>query len=401
MSTIILGYARTPFTRFTGALGQVPATELGAHAIRAALTSAGIAPADVQQTIAGQVLQGGAGQNPARQSAVGAGIPLSSPAVTINAVCLSGMEAVVAAHRLIAAGECDVVVAVGQESMSLAPHAMVGSRRGTKYGQIGLIDTVEHDGLTDAFENRSMGLATDERNGVLGIGRAAQDAWAAGSHSKLAAAVESGVFDGEIAPLANPKDPQHPFAVDDGLRVDTTVDGLARLRAAFSADGTITAGNSSQITDGAAALVLVSESWAAQRGLVGIAKLVSHAFVSGPDLTLHSQPSNAIRAALAKTGSASGAFGERAVTAADLAAVEINEAFASVVVQSIEDLGVDPDIVNPHGGAIALGHPIGASGARIVGHLARTLAAVGPGALGAAGICGGGGQGSAVVLESL
>lgn len=389
MSTLIVGYARTPFVKFNGAFKDVPATVLGAHAVGAALSAAGIAPDAVQYVVGGHVLQAGAGQNPARQSGVGAGIPLSTPAVTINAVCLSGMEAIVAGHRMIAAGEADVVVALGQESMSLAPHALIGSRQGTKYGSATLLDTLEFDGLTDAYERRSMGLSTDEVNVSLGLGREEQDAFAATSHSRLAESLE---FVGdEIAPYTVAGRSPVTVSADDGLRADTTPDTLAALRSAFREGGSITAGNSSPITDGAAAVVLVSSDYAAAHGLTGLARVVSHALVSGPDVSLHSQPANAIEAALSRTDH----------TSADLAAVEINEAFAAVAVVSTRQLGVDPAIVNAHGGAIALGHPIGASGARIVGHLARRLAAAGPGSIGAAGICGGGGQGSAVILEAV
>jgi len=390
MSTVIVGYARTPFVKFNGQFATIPATELGAAAIRAALERAGVAADEVDRVFAGQVLQGAAGQNPGRQSAVGAGIPLTVPAITLNAVCLSGTEAVVAGARLIDAGEADIVVAVGQESMSLAPHAWSGSRAGKRYGTIELIDTLEHDGLTDAFEKRSMGSSTEEHNGELALTREEQDAWAAASHTRLAASQE--FLAGEITPFSVPgrKGPTLVTA-DDGLRADTTPESLAGLRPAFGATGSITAGNSSQITDGAAALVLMSERAAASRGIPAIARVLAHAFVAGPDVTLHAQPANAISAALAATP----------YEASDLAAVEINEAFAAVSVHSTHQLGVAPEIVNAHGGAIALGHPIGASGARIVGHLARRLAAAGPGTLGAAGICGGGGQGSAIILEAV
>lgn len=389
MSTLIAAYARTPFVKFNGTFKDVPASTLGAHAVTAALSAAGIAPDAVEYLVAGQVLLAGAGQNPSRQTAVAAGIPMSTPAMTINAVCLSGMEAIVAGHRMIAAGEAHVVVAVGQESMSLAPHALVGSRQGIKYGSATLIDTLEFDGLTDAFERRSMGLSTDEFNEPLRLGRDEQDAFAASSHSRLAAA-QAGLRD-EIAPFTVPGRTPVTVTDDDGLRADTTPEGLGRLRPAFREGGTITAGNSSQITDGAAAVVLVSSEYAQEHGIAGLARLVSHALVAGPDVSLHAQPSNAIAAALAKGGR----------SAAELSAVEINEAFAAVAVHSTRELGLAPEIVNAEGGAIALGHPIGASGARIVGHLARRLAAQGAGSLGAAGICGGGGQGSAVVLEAV
>ncbi|SDY63356.1 acetyl-CoA C-acyltransferase [Herbiconiux ginsengi] len=389
MSAVIVGYARTPFVKYCGQFASVPATELGAAAIRAALARAGITPGEVGFVYGGQVLQGGAGQNPARQSAVVAGIPLATPALTLNAVCLSGTEAIISGARLIDAGDADVVVAVGQESMTLAPHAWSGSRAGKRYGAIELVDTMDHDGLTDAFEHRSMGSSTEDRNAALGLTRADQDAWAAASHQRLDASTE--FLAGEIEPFAVPgrKGPTI-VSVDDGLRADTTVESLGALRPAFGGSGTITAGNSSQLTDGAAAVVLMSETAAASRGIPALARILAHAFVAGPDVSLHAQPANAIAAALARAGRAVG----------DLAAVEINEAFAAVAVHSTRQLGVDPAIVNPHGGAIALGHPIGASGTRIVGHLARRLASVGPGALGAAGICGGGGQGAAVILDS-
>lgn len=390
MTALIVGYARTPFVKFTGAFAAIPATTLGAHAISAALARAGVAPDEVQYVAAGQVLQGGAGQNPARQSAVGAGIPFTVPAMTLNAVCLSGSEAVAWAARLIDSGEVDIAVAVGQESMSLAPHVWSGSRAGQRYGSIELLDTVDHDGLRDAFERRSMGESTEAGNGQLGLGRAEQDAVAAASHTRAAASAD--LHADEIAPFTIAgRRGDTVISADDGVRAETTVETLAGLRPAFSQDGTITAGNASQITDGAAALVLMSPAAAAARGMTGIATVEAHALVAGPDVTLHAQPANAILAALAKVGA----------TPADLAAVEINEAFASVSVHSTALLGVDPDIVNAHGGAIALGHPIGASGARIVGLLARRLQALGSGSLGAAALCGGGGQGSAVILRAV
>ncbi|NKX54747.1 acetyl-CoA C-acyltransferase [Arthrobacter mobilis] len=389
MSALIAGYARTPFARFNGRLASVPATALGAHAATAALRRAGIAPQEVQRVIAGHVLQAGAGQNPARQTAVAAGIPLTVPALTLNAVCLSGMEAVVEAERLITGGEADIVLAVGQESMSLAPHVL-GARAGQKYGAMELIDTLEFDGLTDAFECRSMGASTEDGNIELGLDRDGQDAWAAASHQRAAA--HAAFHTGEIEPYTiTSRHGGTVVADDDGVRADTTAQTLAGLRPAFSTDGTITAGNSSQITDGAAALVLASPAAVERLGLSPLAAVESHALVAGPDVRLHNQPANAILAALEKAGAAP----------ADLAAVEINEAFAAVAVQSLRTLGLDGGTVNARGGAIALGHPIGASGARIVGTLARQLAEQGPGTLGAAGICGGGGQGSAVVLRSL
>jgi acetyl-CoA C-acetyltransferase len=389
MSALVAGYARTPFSRFNGHFASIPATSLGAHAITAALSRAGVDPAEVQRVIAGHVLQGGAGQNPARQSAVAAGIPLNVPAVTLNAVCLSGIEAVVAAERLIASGEADVVVALGQESMSLAPHVF-SARAGQKYGALQAVDTLEFDGLTDAFEKRSMGISTEDGNTDYGLDRACQDAWAATSHQRAEA--HAAFHAEEIAPYTLVSRRGDTVIIDDdGVRAGTTKESLASLRPAFSKEGTITAGNSSQITDGAAALVLVSPAAAERLGLSPIAVVESHALVAGPDVRLHDQPANAILAALKNINA----------IVEDLAAVEINEAFAAVSVQSVRTLGISPDIVNTRGGAIALGHPIGASGARIVGTLARQLADLGPGRLGAAGICGGGGQGSAIVLRSI
>ncbi|WP_062461901.1 acetyl-CoA C-acyltransferase [Demequina soli] len=384
MSVVIAGYARTPFARYCGAFARIPATALGAHAATAVLERAGVDPARVDRVVAGQVLQAGAGQNPARQAAIAAGVPMTVPASTLNVVCLSGTEAVAHGARLIASGEAEVVLAIGQESMTLAPHAYVGSRMGVRYGAIELLDTLADDGLTDAFERRSMGESTEAFSEPLGLTREEQDAWAAESHARLAASV---AFQAEeIAPLTPPR-ADDAVVADDGLRVGTTVESLGRLRAAFGGRGTITAGNASQITDGAAALVLARE------GLVDapLARILSWALVAGPDVSLHHQPAAAAEAALARAG--------RPV--ADLATVEINEAFAAVAVASTARLGVDPRLVNPHGGAIALGHPIGASGARIVGTAARTLAGLGSGALGVAAICGGGGQGSAVVLEAV
>lgn len=390
MTAYIAGYARTPFVKFTGQFAAQPATALGAHAVQAALSRAGVAADQVDQVVAGQVLQGGAGQNPARQTSVGAGISFGVPAQTINVVCLSGTEAVAQAARLVNAGEADVVVAVGQESMSLAPHVLP-MRAGTKYGAATLIDTVDHDGLTDAFDRVAMGALTESGNTPLGLTREAQDAFAAESHRRAAASAD--FWAGEIAPFTvASRRGDSVVSADDGVRADTTAEGLAALRPAFAKDGTITAGNASQITDGAAALVIVSAGAVERLGLKPLASIEATAFVAGPDTHLHSQPANAIKAALAKLSG---------VSANDLVAVEINEAFAAVGLQSTAELGLDPLIVNPHGGAIALGHPIGASGARIVGTLARQLAEEGSGSLGAVGICGGGGQGSAVVLKAL
>jgi acetyl-CoA C-acetyltransferase len=390
MAVVIAGYARTPFSRFTGRFADIPASDLAAHAIRAALARSSVEAAEVERIWGGQVLPAAAGQGPIRQAAVGAGIPLSSPAMTINAVCLSGMEAVIAAARNIEAGEHGIVVAAGMESMSRAPHAFRG-RAGARYGSIEVVDTLEHDALLDSFEHVSMGASTEAGNADNNVTREAQDAWAAGSHQR--SVVSAAFLAEEIAPYTLiSRAGETVVTDDDGVRADTTAESLAKLRGAFSADGTITAGNSSQITDGAAALVLMSEETAAARGITPLARIESHAAVAGPDTRLHAQPANAILAALARLDG---------VTPADLAAVEINEAFAAVAVRSVELLGIDGAIVNAHGGAIALGHPVGASGARIVGTLARQLVAAGSGSYGAAGICGGGGQGSAIVLRAI
>lgn len=390
MTVVLAGYARTPFVKFLGSFANVSAVELGAHAIGAALANAGVSAEQVDAVIAGHVLQAGLGQNTARQSAVAAGISLTTTAITVNAVCLSGTQAVADAVRLINTGDASIVVVVGQESMTNAPHVLPGSRKGTKYGAIELIDTMEFDGLTDAFQKRSMGISTEDANTPLGLTRAEQDEVAAASHQRSVAHAD--FVAAEIAPMTvTIGRTETVVATDDGVRDDTTIASLGKLRPAFSPQGTITAGNSSQISDGAAALVLMSTETAGALKLSPIAEVLATAFVAGPDVTLHSQPANAIAAAAGKAG----------VAVADLAAIEINEAFAAVSVQSTKDLGVSPEIVNATGGAIAIGHPIGASGTRIVGHLARRLAREGVGSIGAAGICGGGGQGSAVILRAL
>ncbi|MGA0568558.1 acetyl-CoA C-acyltransferase [Rathayibacter sp. KR2-224] len=387
-AALIASYARTPFLRFNGGFASIPAAELGAHALRAALSRAAIGPEQVDIVQGAQVIQAAAGQNPARQAAVKAGIPMTVPAITLNAVCLSGTLAIAAAAKLIEDGDADIVAVVGQESMSLAPHAWSGSRVGQKYGAVELIDTLELDGLTDAFQHVSMGASTEEYNTKLGITREEQDAYAASSHQRLAASAD--FVAGEIEPyeVASRKGATK-YSSDDGVRVETTAETLAALRPAFANNGTITAGNSSQITDGAAALIIVADD--VELSVRPLARIVSQSFVAGPDTSLHSQPSNAIATALRKAG----------VEASALAAVEINEAFAAVSVHSTRELGLDPAIVNADGGAIALGHPLGASGARIVGHLARRLQQAGAGSVGAAGLCGGGGQGAAIVLEAL
>lgn len=389
-TAVVLGYARTPFVRFAGQFAGVPAVRLGAVAAQAAIERAHVVPEDVDQVIVGQVLQAGAGQNPARQTAVAAGVPMTRPAMTLNAVCLSGLEAVTEAHRRIALEEAQVVLVVGQESMSEAPRILPGSRAGAKYGSVTLQDVTEVDGLTDAFEHRSMGASTEDFSAERGITREEQDAWAVRSHRMASAS--RGAFTHEIVPVeVQAGRGTRVVAADDGIRDDASPESLAKLRPSFSPAGTITAGNASPITDGAAALVVSSAAWAEEHGLTPLATIRSHAIVAGPDVSLLSRPAEAITLAAERA----------AVDVEDLAAIEINEAFASVAVQSVRELGVDPDRVNRDGGAIALGHPIGASGARIVGHLALVLAESDAGTLAAAGICGGGGQGSAMILEAI
>jgi acetyl-CoA C-acetyltransferase len=390
MSSVIVNGARTPMGRLLGALKDLSAVKLGEIAIRAALERSGVAPDQVEYVIMGQVLQAGAGQMPARQAAVGAGIPMSVPAITINKVCLSGLDAIALADQLIRAGEFDIVVAGGMESMTNAPHLLLGQRQGFKYGDVVMKDHMALDGLTDAYDAVSMGESTERHNGRLGITREAQDAFGAASHQRAAAAQKNGVFAEEITPVEIPQRKGDPIVVtdDEQIRPETTVESLGKLRPAFSGDGTITAGTSSPISDGACAVVVMSKAKAEELGLAWLAEIGAHGNVAGPDNSLHSQPSNAIRKALARAG----------LSVGDLDLVEINEAFAAVGVQSTTDLGLDPDKVNVNGGAIALGHPIGMSGARLALTLALELKRRG-GGLGAAALCGGGGQGDALLLR--
>ena len=390
MTSVILNGARTPMGRLSGNLKDLSATQLGGVAIKAALERSGVAADQVQYVIMGQVLQAGGGQITARQAAFGAGIPMSTPALTVNKVCLSGLDAIALADQLIRAGEFDIVVAGGMESMTNAPHLLMGSRAGYKYGDVTMADHTALDGLTDAFEHRSMGESTDAGNAKRGISRGAQDAFGARSHQLAAAAQKNGAFAEEITPVTIPVRKGEPIVVseDEGVRADTTPETLAKLRPAFGAGGTITAGTSSPISDGAAAVVVMSRAKAEELGLTWVAEIGAHGNVAGPDNSLHSQPANAIKHALGKAG----------MTVADLDLIEINEAFASVGIQSIEDLGVSQDIVNVNGGAIALGHPIGMSGARLVLTLALELRRRG-GGTGVAALCGGGGQGDALIIK--
>lgn len=392
MSTdvVIVAAARTPHGRILGQLATLSAVDLGAIAIRAALNRSGLEPSKVDSVIMGQVLQAGAGQNPARQAAIAAGLGWDVPTVTLNKVCLSGLNAVIDAARIIRAGEAQVVIAGGQESMTNAPHVLPGSRKGWSYGSISALDTAAHDGLTDAFDHESMGLSTEKYNGKLSISRTEQDEVAAASHQRSARAAEEGLFAAEIAAveITGRKGDVHTILTDEGVRPESTVATLAKLRPAFSPDGSITAGNSSPLSDGASALVLTSRDYATKNGLTILAVVEAAGQVAGPDNSLHSQPSNAINAALARAG----------WSATDLDFIEINEAFASVAIQSARDLGVSLDTVNIHGGAIAIGHPIGASGARLATHAAHELARRGKGRAAVA-LCGGGGQGEALLLS--
>jgi acetyl-CoA C-acetyltransferase len=376
--------------RLSGNLKDLSATKLGSAAIAAALERSGVSPDQVQYVIMGQVLQAGGGQMTARQAAVGAGIPMTTPSLTVNKVCLSGLDAIALADQLIRAGEFDIVVAGGMESMTNAPHLLMGSRAGFKYGDVTMVDHTALDGLTDAYEGVSMGESTDKQNAKRGITRQEQDAFGARSHQLAAAAQKNGAFAEEISPVTIPQRKGDPVVIteDEGVRGDTTVDALAKLRPAFAADGTITAGTSSPISDGACAVVVMSKAKAEQLGLTWLAEIGAHGNVAGPDNSLHSQPANAILHALKKQG----------LTVGDLDLIEINEAFASVGIQSTKDLGVSPDIVNVNGGAIALGHPIGMSGARLVLTLALELRRRG-GGTGVAALCGGGGQGDALIIK--
>jgi acetyl-CoA C-acetyltransferase len=387
---VIVGGARTPIGRLLGSLSGFTGAQLGGLAIKAALARAGL-PADrVDYVIMGQVLQAGEGQIPARQAAAAAGIPMTVPALSINKVCLSGLDAIALAAQLIRAGEFDVIVAGGMESMSQAPHLLKGSRRGFKYGDTALVDSMALDGLTDAFDQVSMGESTERHNGKLGISRQEQDEFAARSHQLAAKAIKDGVLADEIEPVVIPQRRGEPVVVDtdEGVRADTTAESLAGLKPAFAADGTITAGSASQISDGACAVVVMSAEAAAAAGATVLAEVGAHGVVAGPDNSLHSQPSRAITRALAKAG----------LTVADLDLIEINEAFAAVAIQSMRDLAVSEDKVNVNGGAIAIGHPLGASGARIALHLITELRRRG-GGLGAAALCGGGGQGDALLFR--
>ena len=389
-TTVIVSGARTAQGRLMGSLKGFSAVDLGAVAIKGALAKGKVDPALVDYVIMGQVLTAGAGQMPARQTAVKAGIGWDVPALSINKMCLSGIDSIALADQLIRAGEFDVVVAGGQESMTQAPHVLPGSRGGYKYGNTELVDHMAYDGLHDVFTDQPMGALTEQGNDADGFTREEQDEFAARSHRLAAEAIANGVFDDEIVPVEIPQRKGDPiqFAVDEGVRADTTVESLARLRPAFRKDGTITAGSSSQISDGACAVIVMSKAKAEELGLEWIAEIGAHGVVAGPDSSLQEQPANAIAKACACEG----------IDPKDLDLYEINEAFAAVGLASTRKLGIDPEKVNVNGGGIALGHPIGTSGARITLHLILELARRG-GGVGAAALCGAGGQGDALIVR--
>ncbi|HEY0888404.1 MAG TPA: acetyl-CoA C-acetyltransferase [Nocardioides sp.] len=387
--TVIVAGARTPIGRLLGGLKSLSAADLGAIAIKGALEKAGVSGDQVDYVIMGQVIQAGAGQNPARMASVNAGIPMSVPTITINKVCLSGLNAIHQASVLIRAGEADIVVAGGMESMTNAPHLLPKSRDGFKYGDTALVDSMAYDALFDQFTKQAMINLTDSCNAATDkFSREEQDAFAAASHQKAATAWKNGVFEDEVVPVVIPsRKGDVTIAEDEGVRGDTTVETLAGLRP-VAKDGTITAGSASQISDGACAVVVMSKAKATELGLEWLAEIGAHGQVAGPDSTLQLQPAAATAKALEKEG----------ITAADLDLVEFNEAFAAVGIASARELGIADEKVNVNGGAIALGHPVGMSGARVVLHLALELKRRG-GGVGAAALCGGGGQGDALIVR--
>jgi acetyl-CoA C-acetyltransferase len=384
-TSVIVAGARTPFGRLLGGLSALPAHELGAVAIAGALEKAGVSPADVDYVIMGQVLTAGAGQLPARQAAAKAGIPMSVSSTTVSKVCLSGIQAVIMADQFIRTGDATTIVAGGQESMSMAPHLLTGSRRGTKFGPITMVDHMAIDGLEDAFTAEAMGLLTERVNDEQPVTRLAQDEFALRSHQSADRAWNDGVFADEVVPVTTKTG---VVERDESIRAESTIEGLGKLPGAFRADGTVTAGNASPINDGAVALIVMDKEAAEAAGLTWIAEIGAHGMVAGPDSSLQTQPANAIALACEREG----------ITPGDLDLIEINEAFAAVGIASTTLLGVDPARVNVDGGAIAIGHPIGASGARLVLHLALELKRRG-GGIGAAALCGGGGQGDALIVR--
>jgi len=386
---VICSIARTPIGKFNGVFTPLTAMDLGGVAIGGALERAGLEPARVDEVLFGHVIQAGQGQITARQAGRNGGVPLTVPATTINKVCLSGMTAIAEASRHIRLGEATFVVAGGMESMTNAPYVLPGARQGLRLGDAVLVDAMNHDGLWCAFDNCIMGESSDHKNRILGIAREEQDAWAAASHARARAATDSGVFADEIVPVAVPQRRGEPVQVtiDEGIR-PTTVEALAGLRPAFAPDGTITAGNASQISDGAAAVVVADRTAAEAAGLPVLAEIIAYGQTAGPDATLHERPAEALRIALKRAD----------LDVSDLDLVEINEAFAAVALWSAGLLGLGHDKVNVNGGAVALGHPLGASGARITISLINALRHRG-GGIGGAALCGGGGQGDALIVK--
>lgn len=390
MSAVIIGAARTPIGKYGGALSPLRAVELGGHAIAAAIERSGTDPAAVDEVIFGQVLQAGEGQITARQAAVRGGLAMSVPSLTINKVCLSGLAAIGLANRAVATGDATFVVAGGMESMSNAPHVVREVRWGGRIGDVSMIDVMNHDGLFCAFDHCTMGESSDHKNAALGIGRSEQDEWSARSHERALAASKSGAFASEIVPVAVPQRKGDPVVLehDEGIRPGTTVESLGMLRPAFTADGTITAGNASQISDGGAAVIVADRAAAEANASPILAEIVAYGQIGGGDATLHERPAEALRVALKKAG----------MEAGDLDLVEINEAFAAVALWSARMLDISEDKVNVNGGAVALGHPIGCTGTRLVVTLISSLRARG-GGVGAVTLCGGGGQGDALIVK--
>lgn len=385
MSTVIVSAARTPFGKLLGGLSSFSAADLGGHAIKAAVSRAGISPDLITEVFLGQVIQAGSSQSAARKAAIAAGLSLNVPATSINKVCLSGISAIAMAHYLINSDANQVVMAGGMESMTNAPHLLPNYRRGLKYGDGVVIDSMQHDALLCSFEHITMGTATDNFNPRYQLTRSAQDEIALQSHLRAATATQAGWLAEEISPI---EVDNHSIQTDEGIRSNATAEALAKLKPAFNPNGSITAGNSSSISDGAAALVVMSKTKAEKLGIPYLAEIISHGSVAGPDTALHEQPANAINSAL-----------ERAkLKVSDLDLVEINEAFASVSLVSMKKLGITSAITNVNGGAIAIGHPVGASGARLVTTLIYELKRRG-GGIGAAGLCGGTGQGDALILK--
>lgn len=390
-TSVIVAGARTPIGKLMGSLKDFSGSDLGAIAIKAALEKANVPASLVEYVIMGQVLTAGAGQMPARQAAVAAGIGWDVPALSINKMCLSGIDSIALADQLIRAGEFDVVVAGGQESMTKAPHLLINSREGYKYGDVTVLDSMAYDGLHDVFTDQPMGALTEQRNDTDKFTRVEQDEFAAISHQKAAAAWKDGVFADEVVPVKIPQRKGDPieFAEDEGIRANTTAESLSGLKPAFRKDGTITAGSASQISDGGCAVVVMNKAKAQELGLTWLCEIGAHGVVAGPDSTLQSQPANAIKKAVAREG----------IGLDDLDVIEINEAFSAVALASTRELGVDADRVNRNGGAIAVGHPIGMSGARITLHAALELSRRGSGYAVAA-LCGAGGQGDALILRA-